>query len=95
MIFSLLRQNVFYELFFLPTEVVQDWHLTFNKKKVFFNTACCYGFFVAQKMLRRRPVVFFRFYFNNITQSKKEFCRVFIELKVGALVAEYFEEKQI
>ena len=33
---------------------------------------------------------FFRF--CSITQAKKEFFRFFIKLKVGALVAEYFEE---
>ena len=47
----------------------------------------------AQKRLRRRKVAFFRFI--SINQSKKEFARFFIYLKLDSLVAEYFEEKPI
>ena len=64
-----------------------------NKKVGIFNTACCLAFFVAQKRLRMRKVAFFRFL--SINQSKKEFARFFIYLKLDTLVAEYFEEKKI
>ena len=95
-IFSLLLQNVIYILFIFSTKSCP--RLTSftqkTKKLVFFNTACCYGVFLLLKKGSKGDRSPFFVSFNNTV--KEIIVQVyFIQLKLGILVAEYFEEKQI